>query len=197
MMRRQAIAGVALLLAGTAMPAAAQDAGDPDQRAARTLTQMTPEEKISLLHGPMPSLLTAAKRPAGVPIGAGIVMGVPRLGIPNLTETDASLGVSNLNDLRKGDVATAMPSGMAQAASWNPELLRTGGAMIGSEARAKGFNVMLVGGVNLVRDPRAGRNFEYLGEDPLLAGTLVGAQIAGVQSNGIIGTIKHFAVNDL
>ena len=197
MMRRQAIAGVALLLAGTAMPAAAQDAGDPDQRAARTLTQMTPEEKISLLHGPMPSLLTAAKRPAGVPIGAGIVMGVPRLGIPNLTETDASLGVSNLNDLRKGDVATAMPSGMAPAASWNPELLRTGGAMIGSEARAKGFNVMLVGGVNLVRDPRAGRNFEYLGEDPLLAGTLVGAQIAGVQSNGIIGTIKHFAVNDL
>ena len=197
MMRRQAIAGVALLLAGTAMPAAAQDAGDPDQRAARTLTQMTPEEKISLLHGPMPSLLTAAKRPAGVPIGAGIVMGVPRLGIPNLTETDASLGVSNLNDLRKGDVATAMPSGLAQAASWTPELLRTGGAMIGSEARAKGFNVMLVGGVNLVRDPRAGRNFEYLGEDPLLAGTLVGAQIAGVQSNGIIGTIKHFAVNDL
>ncbi|WP_433909719.1 beta-glucosidase family protein [Sphingomonas yabuuchiae] len=197
MMRRQAVAGVALLLAGAAMPAAAQDAGNPDQRAARTLAQMTPEEKIGLLHGPMPSLLPVAKRPAGVPIGAGIIMGVPRLGIPNLTETDASLGVSNLNDLRKGDVATAMPSGMAQAASWNPELLREGGAMIGSEARAKGFNTMLVGGVNLVRDPRAGRNFEYLGEDPLLAGTLVGAQIAGVQSNGIIGTIKHFAVNDL
>ena len=197
MMGRQAIAGVALLLAGTAMPVAAQEAGNPDQRAARTLAQMTPEEKIGLLHGPMPSLLPAAKRLAGVPVGAGVITGVPRLGIPNLTETDASLGVSNLNDLRKGDVATAMPSGMAQAASWNPELLRTGGAMIGSEARAKGFNVMLVGGVNLVRDPRAGRNFEYLGEDPLLAGTLVGAQIAGVQSNGIIGTIKHFAINDL
>ncbi len=158
---------------------------------------MTPEEKIRLLHGPMPSLLSKAKRPAGVPIGAGIVMGVPRLGLPILTETDASLGVSNLNDLRKGDVATALPSGMALAATWNPVIAREGGAMIGSEARAKGFNVMLVGGVNLVRDPRAGRNFEYLGEDPLLAGTLVGAQIAGVQSNRIIATIKHFALNDL
>lgn len=158
---------------------------------------MTPEEKIRLLHGPMPSLLSKAKRPAGVPIGAGIVMGVSRLGLPILTETDASLGVSNLNDLRKGDVATALPSGMALAATWNPVIAREGGAMIGSEARAKGFNVMLVGGVNLVRDPRAGRNFEYLGEDPLLAGTLVGAQIAGVQSNRIIATIKHFALNDL
>lgn len=169
----------------------------PDARAEAALAQMTPEEKISLIHGPMPSLLPAAKRPAGVPIGAGVIMGVPRLGIPNLTETDASLGVSNLNDLRKGDVATAMPSGMALAATWDPVIARDGGVMIGSEARAKGFNVMLVGGVNLVRDPRAGRNFEYLGEDPLLAGTLVGAQISGVQSNGIIATIKHFAANDM
>jgi beta-glucosidase len=86
---------------------------------------------------------------------------------------------------------------MALAATWDPAIARAGGAMIGSEARDKGFNVMLVGGVNLVRDPRAGRNFEYLGEDPVLAGTLVGAQIAGVQSNGIIATIKHFAVNDI
>ncbi len=168
-----------------------------DARTEATLKAMAPEEKIRLLHGPMPSLLSKAKRPAGVPIGAGIVMGVPRLGLPILTETDASLGVSNLNDLRKGDVATALPSGMALAATWNPVIAREGGAMIGSEARAKGFNVMLVGGVNLVRDPRAGRNFEYLGEDPLLAGTLVGAQIAGVQSNRIIATIKHFALNDL
>jgi len=169
----------------------------PDARAESSLKQMTQDEKIRLLHGPMPSLLPSAKRPVGVPIGAGVIMGVPRLGIPNLTETDASLGVSNLNDLRKGDVATALPSGMALAASWDATVARDGGTMIGSEARDKGFNVMLVGGVNLVRDPRAGRNFEYLGEDPLLAGTLVGAQIAGVQSNSIIATIKHYAVNDL
>ena len=68
--------------------------------------------------------------------------------------------------------------------------------MIGSEARAKGFNVMLAGGVNLVRDPRGGRTFEYLGEDPLLAGRLVAAEIRGIQANHIISTIKHFAIND-
>ncbi|NWM00845.1 glycosyl hydrolase, partial [Klebsiella pneumoniae] len=63
-------------------------------------------------------------------------------------------------------------------------------------ARASGFNVMLAGGVNLMREPRNGRNFEYGGEDPLLAGTMVGAQIAGIQSNHIVSTVKHYAIND-
>jgi beta-glucosidase len=171
-------------------------AGTPERRAAETLAKMTPDEKIDLLHGPMPSILPPAKRPKGVTVGAGFIQGVERLGVPMLVESDASLGVSNLMEIRKGDVATALPSGLSLASSWDPELARAGGAMIGSEARAKGFNVMLVGGVNLIRDPRAGRNFEYLGEDPLLAGELVGGQIAGVQSNNIIGTIKHFALNN-
>ena len=168
----------------------------PERRAAETLAKMTPDEKITLLHGPMPAILPPAKRPQGVTVGAGFIEGVERLGVPWLVESDASLGVSNLMEMRKGDVATALPSGLSLASTWDPEIARSGGAMIGSEARAKGFNVMLVGGVNLVRDPRAGRNFEYLGEDPLLAGELVGGQIAGVQSNNIIGTIKHFALND-
>jgi beta-glucosidase len=190
---------LAMLLAGPSILAQARDRPpqDADRRAAATLAKMTAEEKLALIHGPMPSLLEKAKQPVGVPMAAGYIAGVPRLGIPALAETDASLGVSNLNNLRKGDVATAMPSGLAQAATWDVDLVRAGGAMIGSEARAKGFNVMLAGGVNLVRDPRGGRNFEYLGEDPLLAGTLVGAQISGVQSNGIISTIKHFAINPL
>jgi beta-glucosidase len=72
----------------------------------------------------------------------------------------------------------------------------TGGAMIGSEARASGFNVMLAGGVNLMRDPRNGRNFEYAGEDPLLAGTIVGHAVKGIESNHVISTVKHFALND-
>src|SRR5207244_4270272 len=93
------------------------------------------------------------------------------------------------------DGATALPSGMALGASWNPALLHDGGAMIGAEARAKGFNVMLAGGSNLVRDPRGGRTFEYLSEDPLLSGVLVGASIDGIQSNHIVSTIKHFALN--
>jgi beta-glucosidase len=74
-------------------------------------------------------------------------------------------------------------------------VLHDGGAMIGAEARASGFNVLLAGGVNLTRDPRNGRTFEYLSEDPLLSGVLVGAAIRGIQSNHIISTIKHFALN--
>lgn len=157
---------------------------------------MTHDEKVQLLHGTMAVFIPAAKRAPGTPVGAGVIAGIERLGIPPQYATDASLGVSNIMDMRKGDVATALPSGLSLASTWNPALVREGGRMIGSEALAKGFNVMLAGGVNLVRDPRAGRNFEYLGEDPLLGGVLVGAQIEGVQSNGIIATIKHFALND-
>ncbi len=189
-----------LAVAGTMLTPLAGQARDaskaPERRAAETLAKMTSEEKIRLLHGPLTSLVPASKRPAGVAIGAGYIEGVERLGVPMLVESDASLGVSNLMEQRKGDVATALPSGLSLASTWDPEIARAGGEMIGAEARAKGFNVMLVGGVNLVRDPRAGRNFEYLGEDPLLAGELVGGQISGVQSNNIIGTIKHFALND-
>jgi beta-glucosidase len=174
-----------------------QPAADAAQvQAERTAAQMTQAEKVQLIHSTFGVALPQAKRPADTPMGAGAVPGIPRLGVPPQYSTDASLGVSNLMDMRKGDVATALPSGLALASTWNPGLVRRGGQMIGSEALAKGFNIMLAGGVNLVRDPRAGRNFEYLGEDPLLAGTLVGAQIEGIQSNGIIATIKHFALNN-
>jgi beta-glucosidase len=97
--------------------------------------------------------------------------------------------------MRHGDVATALPSGAAMASTWDPALIERAGAMIGAEARAKGFNVMLAGGVNLVREPRNGRNFEYLGEDPLLAGVMAGRAIRGVQSNHIVSTIKHYVLN--
>jgi beta-glucosidase len=121
---------------------------------------------------------------------------VPRLGIPDIIESDASLGVVNPRQLRPGDVATALPSGLALASSFDAAAAQEAGALIGQEARAKGFNVLLGGGVDLVRDPRNGRNFEYLGEDPLLAGTMAGAAVAGTQSQGVVSTVKHFAVND-
>lgn len=187
---------VSLGIAQAEAETAQTSASDAMQRAERTLAQMTQAEKIQLIHGTMPIAIPKAKRPPDMPIGAGVIAGIARLGIPPQYATDASLGVSNIMDMRKGDVATALPSGLSLASTWNPALLREGGRMIGSEALAKGFNVMLAGGVNLVRDPRAGRNFEYLGEDPLLGGILVGAQIEGVQSNGIIATIKHFALNN-
>src|SRR5439155_9482680 len=91
---------------------------------------------------------------------------------------------------------TALPANLAIAASWDPELAYDAGRMIGNEARLSGFNVMLAGGINLTREPRNGRNFEYGGEDPWLASSMVAAQIQGIQSNHIISTIKHFALND-
>ena len=164
----------------------------PDARAEQLLDQMSLDEQIGLLSGHMP--LVMKPRPEGVPRCAGWVPGLERLGIPALFETDASLGVSAAG--RRDDLATALPSGLSLASIWSAELAHEAGAMIGAEARAKGFNVLLAGGVNLARDPRNGRNFEYFGEDPLLAGVLGGASIAGVQSEHIVSTIKHFAIND-
>ncbi len=164
----------------------------PDRRADLLIASMTLDEEVSLLHGDFPGFMP--KRPPGVQISAGYVRGLPRLGIPDLTESDASLGVANAR--RTDDDATPLPSGLSLAATWDPKTAYSGGAMIGKEARQKGFNVLLAGGVNLLRDPRNGRNFEYLGEDPLLAGTLAGAAIRGIQSNHIVSTTKHFAIND-
>lgn len=166
----------------------------PDARAAAWVKAMTLDEKLSLVHG---YFATSDKGtvPKEALIGAGYVPGIPRLGIPALFETDASLGVANQLDARKGDVATALPAGLATAASFDVQLAYDGGAMIGSEARAKGYNVLLAGGMNLTREPRNGRNFEYLGEDVWLAAKMGGAHIRGVQSNNIVSTIKHFALN--
>ncbi|WEK41464.1 MAG: glycoside hydrolase family 3 C-terminal domain-containing protein [Candidatus Brevundimonas colombiensis] len=182
-------------LVGVLAAATPSVSADPDARAAELVGRMTVQERVSLLHGTMPlPFFGDAPIPTGAIFGAGYITGVERLGVPALKETDASLGVSWVAGLR-GDGATALPSGVALAATWDPALAYEGGVMIGSEARAKGFNVLLAGGVNLTRDPRNGRNFEYLGEDPLLAGILAGESIRGVQSNHIISTIKHFAFN--
>jgi len=170
----------------------------PDRRAALVLAKMTREEKISLLSGffatRMGSVFTPP--PAALDGSAGYVPGIPRLAVPPQWQTDAGLGVASQIAAKQKRERTALPSGLATAATWNPQLAYQGGAMIGAEARASGFNVMLAGGVNLVREPRNGRNFEYAGEDPLLAGVMVGAQIRGIESNHIVSTLKHFALND-
>ena len=163
-------------------------------RAEALVARMTIEEKIALVHGLFPPMAKGKTTNELIP-SAGHIDGVPRLGIPVVRESDASLGVANQVEQRRGDVATALPSSLATAASFDPEIARAGGAMVGAEARAKRFNVLLAGGVNLTRDPWNGRNFEYLGEDPLLAGELAGAHIAGVQSNRIASTVKHLALN--
>lgn len=165
----------------------------PDTRADLVLGQMTNEEKLGLVVG-------TSQRPDGETVGAaGYVEGVPRLGIPMLKESNAELGVAipPLKDrISPEDEATALPSGLATAATWDPAIAHANGAMIAEEARRKGFNVLLAGAVNLARDPRNGRNFEYAGEDPLLAGTMAGAAIRGIQDKHVISTVKHFAIND-
>jgi len=178
----------------------------PEERARAALAAMTLDEKLRLVFGYSDQAMTdLAKVPEDiVPAdlktyvvthqvkgSAGFVPGIPRLGIPDQTQTDASIGVRN-----SFIPSTALPSSLATAASFDPEVSRAGGAMIGAEARATGHNTMLSGGVNLAREPRNGRNFEYTGEDPLLAGTMAGALIDGIQSNHIVSTIKHYAVND-
>ena len=163
-------------------------------RAAAIVARMTIDEKIALLHGLFPPMAAGKTSEELVP-SAGHFDGIARLGVPTVRESDASLGVANQVEQRRGDVATALPASLATAATFDPAIARAGGVMIGAEARAKRFNVLLAGGVNLTRDPWGGRNFEYMGEDPLLAGILAGEHIAGVQSNRIASTIKHFALN--
>lgn len=167
----------------------------PDERAALVLKQMTLDEKISLLHGtgmiglsPMSPL---AVRSNG---GAGYVVGVPRLGIPDIQMSDAAYGIRSSGE--NGRYSTALPSNLGSAASWDLDAAYEYGALIGRELRAQGFNMSLGGGVNLTREPRNGRTFEYLGEDPILAGEMVGHVMKGLQAQHVIGDIKHYAVND-
>ena len=178
--------------------AAMAEPATADERSAAAVSKMTLDEKLSLVLGYFASDWQGKKPPAAGRYGsAGYVPGIPRLGIVPQWETDAGIGVATQGDASVKRERTALPSGIATAATWNPQLAFKGGQMIGSEARASGFNVMLAGGVDLARDPRNGRNFEYGGEDPLLAGTIVGSEIAGIQSNHIISTAKHYALNDL
>jgi beta-glucosidase len=171
----------------------------PDARAEQLVKAMTLDEKIQTVFAYFSTEFSPKKyeQPKeGRPDSAGWVPGIARLGLPSQWQSDAGVGVATQAVSKKPYERTSLPSGLATTATWNPELAFAGGAMIGSEARSTGFNVLLAGGVNLMREPRNGRNFEYGGEDPLLAGHMVGAQIKGIQSNHIISTVKHYAFND-
>lgn len=189
-----------IALASVAPAIGAEPCGDPSgaasARAEDVLRHMSQSEKLSLTLGVIGAPWGGQAKPREAIGSAGYVPGVPRLGIPALQETDAELGVANPGDVRPGDVATAMPSSLSLASSWDTSLARRQGEIVASEARGKGFNVLLGGASNLIRDPRGGRDFEYLSEDPLLTGVMAGAEIAGAQSAGVISTLKHFALND-
>src|ERR1700704_3576505 len=168
----------------------------PDARADMVLKQLTLDEKISLLHGngmahagiwqmPLTHLSNG---------GAGFVVGIERLGIPPLYISDAAYGVRSSGE--NGRYSTALPSNVGLAASWDPQAAHEYGALIGRELRAQGYNMSLGGGVCLTREPRNGRTFEYMGEDPILAGTMVGHLAKGTQSQHVVGDLKHYVLND-
>jgi beta-glucosidase len=188
---------LALVLATAFAVQFAQAAPDAAElRAEGIVAKMTLDEKIDLVFGHFGTDQKGKPAPAGsLEQSAGYVKGVERLGVPPQWQTDAGIGVASQPGKHVRE-RSSLPAGVATTATWNPQLAFQGGAMIGNEARLSGFNVMLAGGVNITRDPRNGRTFEYGGEDPLLAGVMVGEQIRGIQSQNVVSTVKHYAFND-
>ncbi|MFG3281184.1 beta-glucosidase [Streptomyces sp. NPDC048111] len=173
---------VAAAAAGTlARPARAAGTPPGSRTVEALLGRLTLDEKIGLLHG--------ADDPKSLG-QAGYVPGVPRLGIPPLRLADGPAGV------RVTAHATALPAPVLLASAFDPALAREYGEVIGREGRALGQDVLLSPMVNLIRTPYGGRNFETLSEDPLLGADLVAEQIRGIQGQGLIATVKHFALNN-
>lgn len=146
-----------------------------ERRVEDLLSRLTPEEKASLLHG------------AGGFAGYG---DIPRVGLAQVIMTDGPQGV------RAAVPTTALPSGIALAASWNTALAHDYGSLLARDAKATGHRILLGPGVDLARTPLNGRNFEYFGEDPLLSGKIAAGYILGVQSEKVAACIKHLAMND-
>ena len=163
----------------------------PDERADLVVKAMTLDEKIQLVHGSMAMLGPKIPRALG---GDGFVPGIPRLGIPDLNLIGAGVGVTNLGKRTNGQ-STALPASLAETATWDPKLAYEFGTVIGRETRDQGFNVSLGGGNDIMREPRNGRNFEYHGEDPILAGKIIGQELKAIQDQGVIADIKHYALN--
>ncbi len=167
----------------------------PDQRADLVIRQMTLDEKMNFVHGTGWNGLRAhAEIPKGSLGGAGYVEGVPRLGIPGINMPDSAVGVRLSGT--GSHYATLLPSVLGTASTWDPKAYFLFGDVIGRELRETGYNMSIGGGVDLAREPRNGRNFEYAGEDPLLAGTTVGNIAKGIESNQVMGDVKHYAFND-
>ncbi len=138
------------------------------------LSRMTLEEKLDYIGG----------------YNAFYVRAIPRLGLPQLKMSDGPVGIRNYGP------TTAYPAGICSAATWDTALIRHLGHSLGNDARARGVHILLAPGVNIYRAPMCGRNFEYFGEDPFLAGRIAAAYVTGVQEKGVVTTVKHYAGNN-
>jgi beta-glucosidase len=166
----------------------------PDQRADMVIAQMTFEEKLQLVHGAGGFGPQAAGQPNRSNGGAGWIPGIARLGIPDLNMADSAVGVTR--GAQRSRYSTGLPSALGAAATWDLDLAYLYGNVIGRELRDQGYNMSIGGGVNITREPRNGRNFEYAGEDPILAGRTLGQLMKAVQDQHVLGDIKHYALND-
>ena len=144
-------------------------------RAKEIVSKMTLREKIDYISGETSFSLRA----------------IPRLGIPRILLADGPQGIRN-----HAPHSTLYPSGILTAATWDRSLARLVGEGLGLDSRARGVGILLGPGVNIYRSPMCGRNFEYFGEDPYLSSEVASQYIQGVQSKGVIATIKHFAANN-
>ncbi|KAB0638724.1 glycosyl hydrolase [Burkholderia stagnalis] len=154
------------------------------RRADALVHRMTLDEKLQFIH----SKYEMSQVPGG---GAGYIQGVPRLGIPDLNMVDSATGSGSTSQ-----ASTTFPATIAVAASWDRRLSYDYGRQVAIQLRAQGFGMGLGGGTNLAREPRGGRLFEYLGEDPLLAGDLLAERTLATQRHKVIATIKHYAANE-
>ena len=165
---------LAVLVVGVSVPARPASQSDDDARAGAILAKMSLEQKIDYIGG----------------FDGFYIRAIPELGVSALRMADGPMGVRN------GGPATAMAAGINLAATWDTDLAQRVGLQIGRDARAKGVNFLLGPGLNIYRAPTNGRNFEYFGEDPYLAGCIAVGYVTGVQSQGVSATAKHYMGNN-
>jgi beta-glucosidase len=169
------------------LPVFAQTDAELHQKADALLKQLTLQEKVNLIHGS--SSFTSG--------------GVPRLGIPEMVMSDGPHGVrlehgrTYADSVGIADASTYLPTGVCLAATWNPKLGYAFGSVLGAEANYRGKDVILGPGINIIRSPLNGRNFEYQSEDPYLVSRMAIGYIKGVQDQGVSACVKHFAANNI
>lgn len=165
----------------------AQTDADIQKKADALLKQMTLQEKVNMIHGS--SSFTSG--------------GVPRLGIPEFVMSDGPHGVrlehgrTYADSVGIADASTYLPTGVCLAATWNPKLGYSFGSVLGAEAAYRGKDVILGPGINIIRSPLNGRNFEYQSEDPYLISRMAVGYIKGVQDQGVSACVKHYAANNI
>jgi beta-glucosidase len=184
---------------GKNIPAHLDSALPRDERVALLLKALSTEQKVYLLSGIGSSPDPAEARKTRVPGAAGFTHPVDTPRVPSIVLADGPAGVRILPERNGTDekfYATAFPVETLLASSWDLSLVEEVGRILGSEAKEYGVDVLLAPGMNIHRDPRGGRNFEYYSEDPLLSGSMAAAMVRGVQSQGVGATLKHYAANN-